>query len=149
MNDNPFAVLRLDPAATEEEIVRQAGLHRQRATDETTQNVIRRAVQQLTASADERLLHALLAHPRPCYRWSALERLAAAHRRPPAAQTVAPPCPPLDAAELHRLLCQAAAADLQLVPPPFEDVAGEDGPEETARQSAELLWESLLFDPRG
>ena len=31
---NPYEVLRLDPAATDEEIVRQAGRLRQRSTDE-------------------------------------------------------------------------------------------------------------------
>jgi hypothetical protein len=146
--DNPFAVLRLDPAATEEEIVRQAGRLRQRATDAAAQTAILQAVQKLTASGDERLLHSLLAHPRPCYHWPALERLAADHRRPPAA-SMPPPCPPLDLEELLGLLRQSAAAELEPAPVPFEDVPGDEPAEEISRQSDEILFQSLLFDPRG
>lgn len=80
---NPFEVLRLDPSASDEEVVRQGGRLRQRAADEETLAAIRQAVQALTANAEDRQLHSLLTHPRPCYRWPALERFAAAFRRPP------------------------------------------------------------------
>ena len=49
MSANPFEILRLDPSASEEEIVRQAGRLRQRATDGPALNAIRQAVQALTA----------------------------------------------------------------------------------------------------
>ena len=76
MNVNPFEVLRLDPSATEEEIVRRAGQLRQRAGAEELL-ALRQAVQALTGRPEERELHALLSPPRPCYSWPALERLAA------------------------------------------------------------------------
>jgi hypothetical protein len=82
---NPFEVLRLDPAAPAEEVVRQAGRLRQRATDEAAVAALRQAVQALTGRAEERGLHELLTHPRPRYHWPHLERFAAAFRRPPAA----------------------------------------------------------------
>jgi hypothetical protein len=90
---NPFEVLRLDPAATDEEAVRQAGRLRQRAADEAEVAALRQAVQTLTGRPDERRLHQLLTHPGPCYRWPALDRLVAAFRRPPAPTEEGPAAP--------------------------------------------------------
>src|SRR5262249_8442500 len=106
---NPFEVLRLDPSATEEEIVRHAGRLRQRAADEAELPAVRQAVQALTGRTEERLLHALLTHLEPSYQSSALEKFAAAFRRPPAASSEALSCPPLDMEEFRALLCQRAA----------------------------------------
>jgi hypothetical protein len=148
MPTNPFETLRLDPASPEDEIVRQAGRLRQRATDEATLNALRQAVQVLTARSEQRTLHALLAHPRPEYASPALDRFAAAFRRPPAPAGQAVPCPALDLDEFARLLVTAVAEDLEMPPLPFEVPAGQEGPDEVRRQTAEALWQSLLFDAR-
>lgn len=148
MNVNPFEVLRLDPSATEEEIVRQAGRLRQRATDEATRNAIRQAVQALTARTEDRILHALLTHPAPCYQSPALERFAAAFRRPPGAAGDTLPCPALDLKELEDLIKEKWVEELKLPSLPFEAItAGEDA-DEIHRQTAEVLWQSLFFDAR-
>jgi hypothetical protein len=144
---NPFEVLRLDPAATEEEIVQQAGWLRQRVGDEDALAAVRRAVQALTARPDDRLLFALLTHPRPAHSVPELDRLATACRRPPAAEGPARP-PPLDLAEAARLLAALAAEELETPPPPFEPVAADEGADEVRRQRAEALWQALLFDFR-
>jgi hypothetical protein len=146
MSENPFEVLRLDPAAGEEEIVRQAGRLLQRATDEATRNRIRRAVQALTGRPEDRLLFALLTHPAPAYQAAALDRFAAAFRRPPPAAPA--PCPPLDLEEFQSLLFAQVAAGLDFAPPPFEPVLLPDEPDEIRRQTREALWQSLLIDPR-
>ncbi|HZV03802.1 MAG TPA: hypothetical protein VE999_01815 [Gemmataceae bacterium] len=147
MTTNPFEILRLDPSATEEEIVRQAGRLRQRATDEETRNAIRQAVQALTARAEDRELLALLTHPRPRHHWPALERFTAAFRRAPAAPGPAQACPPLDMEELTDIFRGLIAEELELPPLPFEPIASGETPREIERQSAEALWQSLLFDP--
>jgi hypothetical protein len=146
---NPFEVLRLDPSAAEEEIVRQAGRLRQRATDEAARNAIRRAVQALTASAADRRLYALLTHPRPAWQSAVLDRFAAAFRRAPAAAGAPEPCPPLDMEEFRSLLCALAAEELEPAPLEFSGPSAGEDPEEVRRQTAEALWQSLLFDPRG
>jgi len=148
MTPNPYEVLRLDPSATEEEVVRQAGRLRQRSADEATLSAIRQATQALTGRPEERLLHALLTHPQPCYAWPALDRFAAAFRRPPPASANAPPCPPLDARECARLLEGLLAEELELPPLPFEAPPAADDADEIERQAAEALWQSLLYDPR-
>lgn len=148
MNLNPFEVLRLDPSATEEEIVRQAGRLRQRATDEATRNAIRQAVQALTARAEDRILHALLTHPTPRYQSPALERFAAAFRRQPAVADNAPACPPLDVKDLEDLINEKWAEELELSPLPFEAMAAGEDADEIRRQTAEVLWQSLLLDAR-
>jgi hypothetical protein len=107
LEPNPFEVLRLDPAASEEEIVRQAGRLRQRTVNEESLATLRRAVQLLTGRAEDRALHALLTHPRPCYRWPAVERFLALHRRP----LKASPCPELDLVEFTALLRAAQAGE--------------------------------------
>ncbi len=147
MTDNPFEVLRLAPDSSEEVIVRQAGLLRQRATDEVALTRIRQAVQALTARPEARALLALQTHPRPTHRWPALERFAVAFRRPPAGEPV--PCPPLDVKELRELLLGVVAQELELAPPAFEAVPDAETEEEIKRQTAEALWQSLLADMRG
>lgn len=147
MTANPFEILRLDPSATEEEIVRQAGRLRQRATDEATRNAIRQAVQALTARAEDRQLLALLTHPRPSHHCPALERFAAAFRRPPASAGSAPACPPLDMEEFADLISKLVAEELELPPLTFEPIASTETPQEVERQTVEARWQSLLFDP--
>ena len=78
---NPFEVLHLDPTASIEEVVAQAGRLRQRAAGEAELTAIRQAVQLLTGSNEERFVQAMLTHPRPCYSWPALERFRATFRR--------------------------------------------------------------------
>jgi hypothetical protein len=146
MSANPFEVLRLDPSASEEAIVRQAGRLRQRSTDEATRNAIRQAVQALTARAEDRQLLALLTHPAPCHHWPALERFAATFRRPPTPEAC-PPCPALDLREFEGLVKQLAAAELDWTPLVFEPIAAGEEREEIDRQTVEALWQSLLFDP--
>ena len=145
---NPFEVLRLDPSASEEEIVRQAGRLRQRATDEATLNAIRQAVQALTARAEDRLLLSLLTHAAPGHHAPTLDRFTAAFRRPPAPAAAQPSCPSLDIREFEGLIKEKAAEEMELVPPPFEPIAEGETAEEIRRQTAEALWQSLLFDPR-
>ncbi|HEY7428692.1 MAG TPA: hypothetical protein VH682_30965 [Gemmataceae bacterium] len=148
MSANPFEVLRLDPSATEEEIVRQAGRLRRRVTEETTLNAIRQAVQALTVRAEDRLLFALLTHAAPCHHWPALDRFAAVFRRPPATSAAVVPCPPLDLEEFRHLLNQTVAEELELDSPPFEPIAEGETAAEVRRQTAEALWQSLLSDTR-
>lgn len=80
---NPFEVLHLDPGASNDEVVAQAGRLRQTATGEEEIRSIRQAVQALTGSAEQRFLHELLAHPWPRYAWPALQPFRAAFGRPP------------------------------------------------------------------
>jgi hypothetical protein len=147
MTANPFEILRLDPSATEEEIVRQAGRLRQRATDEASRNAIRQAVQALTARAEDRLLFAVLTHPAPRHHWPALERFAAAFRRPPAATPSAEPFLSPDLQEFAGLLKGLIAEELELPPLAFEATPVAEMLEEMERQTSEALWQSLLFDP--
>jgi hypothetical protein len=148
MSPNPFEILRLDPSAREDEIVRQAGRLRQRSADEASLNAIRQAVQALTARPEARRLWALLTHAAPRHHWAALDRFAARFRRPPAATGAPAACPPLDMAEFGDLVRSLPAEELELVPPPFELLSLDEPPEEIDRQTAEALWQSLLYDPR-
>jgi hypothetical protein len=148
MTTNPFEVLRLDPTATEEDVVRQAERLRQRAADEAALGAIRQAAMALTGRPEERALHALLTHPRPGHASAALDRFAAVFRRAPAPTAAPAPCPDLDADEFRRLLLVAAAEELDLPPAAFDALPGTDGADEVRRQWAEALWQSLLFDPR-
>src|SRR5258707_724274 len=105
MNGNPFEVLKIDPASSDEEIVRRAGQLRQTASDEETLTAVRQAVQALTGKPEERALHALLTYPGPVHRWPALERLASAFRRPPVSEQAAPvETPVIDLAEVAALV---------------------------------------------
>lgn len=145
---NPFEVLRLDPSATEEEIVKQAARMRRRAADESEQNAIRQAAQALTGRAEDRLLFALRTHPRPGHAAPALDRFAAAFRRAPAAAGPAPEPPALDPKEFAELLRAVLADELEFRPPPFEPAGAGDDPDEIRRQTSEALWQSLVYDPR-
>ncbi len=145
---NPFEVLRLDPEATEEEVVRQAERLRQRATDEASLGAIRQAAMALTGKPEERQLHALLTHPRPGWASEPLDRFVATFRRAPASTASPSPCPELDQTEFMRLLLGAAAEELDQPPFAFESVEGADDADELERQWAEALWQSLLIDPR-
>jgi hypothetical protein len=146
-NANPFEVLALDPMASEEQVVQQAGRLRQRSTDDATLTAIRQAVQVLTGRAEDRLLQALLAHPMPVYSWPALERFINAYRRAPV-PTTAVTCPPLDLAEFAACLRAQLAEELELSPLPFEPLPVTEDADEIERQSAEALWQSLICDPR-
>jgi hypothetical protein len=145
---NPYEVLRLDPSATVEEIVRQAGRLRQRSTDEATLAAIRQATQALTGRAEDRLLYALLTHSKPCYMQPALDRFAAAFRRPPQTPINTTPCPLLDVKEVAQLLEALLVEELELSPLPFDALPVTDDAEEIDRQAAEALWQSLLYDMR-
>lgn len=148
MSDNPFEVLRLDPSASEEAIVGQAGRLRQRATDEATLSAIRQAVQALTARGEDRLLYALLTHPSPGYHAPALDHFVAAFRRPPAVAQDAPSCFTLDIKEFGNLVKEQCAEQLELPPLLFEAITSGENFDEIRSQTAEALWQSLLFDPR-
>src|SRR5271166_2493508 len=145
---NPFEVLRLDPAASEEEIVRQAGRLRQRETDEAHLAHIRQAVQALTARPEERRLLALLTHPRPEYTVALLDRFAAAFRRPPTPTAAHTACPDLDSEEFLSLLLSQAVEELEQPATPFEPVPATEDAGEIARQLAEAVWQSLIWDAR-
>jgi hypothetical protein len=147
MSDNPFEVLRLGPGATEEEVVRRAGQLRQRAADEAALTAIRQAVQALTGRPEERLLHALLTHPRPVHDWPALERLTAAFRRPPSAPSTPSAPPEFDLAEFAALLAGLLLRRLRPPPLPFEAPPAEETAEEVYRQTVEGLWQLLPFEP--
>ena len=45
-------------------------------------------------------------------------------------------------------MCELAAEELALSPLEFEGVSAAEEPEEIRKQTAEALWQSLLFDPR-
>jgi hypothetical protein len=143
---NPFEVLRLDPTASEEEIVRQAGRLRQRSADETTLSAVRQAVQALTARPEARRLLALLTHPRPGYATADLDRLAAAHRRPPPIALPPTPCPPLDLAEVQAMLRARLVREVQPTPAPLEALPQTVDPAEAQREAEEAIWQSLLSD---
>ncbi len=145
---NPFEALRLDPSATEEEVVKQAARLRQRAADEAELTAVRQAAQALTGRAEDRLLHALRTHPRPGHACPALEKFAAAYRRAPSASGEPPAAPTLDMSDFRRLLEDILIEELELIPAPFEAPAATEDPEEVRRQAAEVLWQSLVFDPR-
>lgn len=145
---NPFEVLRLDPSAGEEEIVRQAGKLRQRETDEARLAEIRQAVSALTSRPEERQLLALLTHPRTEYYSPILNRLAAAFRRPPSLDGTKTACSELDPAEFRDLILAQADNELQLVDTVFEPVPAADDSVEIARQLMEAIWQSLVWDVR-
>lgn len=147
MARNPFEVLQLDPSCSPEEVVRQGARLRQRAASEADANAIRQAVQALTGSEDDRLLAALLTHPRPGYPSAALEQFAAAFRRAPT-PSEEQPAPPFDAGAFGALLLATQAEGLELPARPFEFPEGGEAPEEIERQSAEALWQSLPGNPR-
>ena len=146
ITNNPFEVLGLDPGASEEQIVQHAGRLRQLCTDDTMLTAIRQAVQALTVSAEDRQLHALLAHPRPAYEWPTLEKFLGPHRRPPTASPTIGSGPSLDLEEFAALLQALLAEELELIPQPFEPVKAKMEPVELLRQAEEAHWQSLLCD---
>ncbi len=149
MKDNPFEVLKLDPSATEEEIVRRAGQLRQTATEEELTEV-RQAVQALTGQAEARRLFALLTHPGPVHAWPALDRLEAVFRRPPqGSKQEAPALPALDLAEVGSLLRPLLLAALDDAPLDAEMPAIIETPEEILKQTIEGVWKVLPFEPLG
>jgi hypothetical protein len=144
---NPFEVLRLDPTASEEEVVRRAAQLRRRASDEAAVTELRRAVQLLTGGRPEdRQLLSLLTHPRPGYAAPALERFAAAFRRPPAAAEAPEQRLELDLAEFAGCMALSLAEELDSPQLPFEPVAAGDDAGEIGRQTDEVLWQSLIID---
>lgn len=146
MNANAFEVLRLDPTASEEEIVRQAAQLRQRAGDEAEQNDIRQAVQALTGRPEDRQRLALLTHPRPQYQCPELERFVAAFRRVPPPTSTPTAVPELDQHEFLRLVIDQVIEELEPAPAPFEQVASTPSGAEMQRLLAEALWQSMLCD---
>jgi hypothetical protein len=134
---NPFEVLRLDPATPLEEVVRQAGRLRQRAAGEDAVAAIRQAVQALTGPAEERTLRALLTHPRPCYAWPGLDRFVAAFRR------LLPSAVPQEAEPRLNLADIAALLRSQELPDGTAPLLSE----EVERQVVEVLWRCLLAGP--
>ena|ERR1700722_10268379 len=145
---NPFEVLRIDPSATEEEIVRQAGRLRQRAAGESELNAIRQAVQELTAKPEERRLLALMAHPQPSYSTPALDRFVAAFRRPPATEAATTAFANLDLDEVRELLRDNIREEAKPGLTPFEALPPAMDAEELRKQAAEANWQSLLADMR-
>jgi len=147
MNDNPFEVLKLDPSATEEEIVRRAGQLRQTASEEEL-TAVRQAVQALTGRPEDRRLFALLTHPGAVHDWPELDRLEAAFRRPPqGAGREAVELPPLDLAEVAALLRPILLRELEDAPLALEPPAVKETPEEILRQTVEGVWAMLPFEP--
>jgi hypothetical protein len=51
--------------------------------------------------------------------------------------------------EFTALLCARMAEELEPAAREFEGLPTAESPEEVRRQTAEALWQSLLFDPRG
>ena len=150
MSENPFEVLKLDPNATEEEIVQQAGRLRQQTTNEQELTAIRQAVQALTSGDEERALLRLFTHPQPDHDGSAVENLANAFRRPPqasASQDV-PECSALDLEALAEIMKPFVVRELRPEKLPLEPAAIEETPKEIERQTIEAMWQALPFDPR-
>lgn len=145
---NPFEILEVGPAATDDDVVKRAGEKRQRATTAAELAEVRRAVQALTASAKDRCLLSLLAHPRPAYNAPALVRLAQIYRSSPLPASSNPACPAIDLAEFADLAAVRMAAELEPPQLPFAPVGSEEEPAEVRRQSAEAIWEGLIFDTR-
>jgi hypothetical protein len=143
---NPFEVLRLDPGASEDEVVRRAGQLRRRASDEASIAELRRAVQALTARPEDRHLFAVLAHPRPGHSCVPLERLATAFRRPPAPGAEQEARLPFDFAEFAGFLAVLLAEELDTPQLSFEPVSPGDDANEIGRQSDEALWQALVID---
>jgi hypothetical protein len=142
---NPFEVLRLDPAAGNEEVVARAARLRQQATAEPEVTALRQAVQALTGPTEERFLQAMLTHPRPCYLWADLDRLRAAFRRPPGqVEATLSPCPAFDWTEFASLLQQAAGepGDPAHLSVSEEKVTSRGG--EESWESAVARWQGLV-----
>jgi hypothetical protein len=143
-----YEVLHLDPTASEEEIVRRAGQLRRRLSSEAEIAELRRAVQALTARAEDRALLSLLSHPRPGYAAPALERFRSAFRgQPRPVEEIAPPLL-LDLDEFAELIGRKLVDELEPPPVRFESVNWGDEAEEIHLQSAEALWQELITSTR-
>jgi hypothetical protein len=101
---NPFEVLRIDPDASDEQVVALAARRRQRAADDHELTAIRQAVQALTGEAEKRLLARLFTHPRPGWERSDLVRWVGAFRRPPLREEPSQTMHPGELGELANLL---------------------------------------------
>ena len=139
---NPFEVLQLPAGASTEQIMAAAARLAQSGDEEA-----REAVRQLTAGEEERQLHAWLTPPGSVERSAEIERFIGQHRRPPAGLPLN--VPPVDETELRALLRAALLRELQPRPVPLQSVPIQETPEEIARQNAEAVWMSLLFDLQG
>ena len=146
MADNPFEVLRLDPGASEEEIVLQAGRLRQRLTDEAELTALRQAVQQLTSNVDERQLRAVLTHAAPEYVSGVLDRLVATFRRLPVADGAMDSIATLDEEVFLELILSRAAEGLETPPGAFEAVTATEDAAEIEAQLGEAAWQCLIHD---
>jgi hypothetical protein len=147
MNSNPFEVLKLDPSATEEEIVRKAGLLRQTASDEETLTAVRQAVQALTGRPEDRTLLGLLTHQGAVHQWPALDRLESAFRKPPESTQAAPAEQlAIDLKEVAALLRPILVETLADEPVPLEMPPVVETPEEIQTQTVEGVWQVLPFE---
>lgn len=146
---NPFEVLRLSPEASEEEAVQQAARLCQMAKDEAARNVVRQAIQQLTASREARALAALLTHPRPEHHNVEVERFIAAHRRPPVTRGESVEVPEVDVEELRGLRMDARAVELTGGALGLERMVITESLEEIERQTSEAVWLGLVGETRG
>ena len=141
--NNAFEALRLDPAASNEEVVAQAARLRQRAADEAELAAVRRAVQALTGRPEDRELHEALTHPGPCYHSPGTDQLRAAFRRPPPATGPPDPTPPFDLAGFADLLRLLAGGHYDTLALPLGPVDDSEPPEEIHRQNVEARWQCL------
>jgi hypothetical protein len=146
---NPFEVLRLDPMASEDAIVRQADRLRRRAGDEIALAELRRAVRALTGPSEERQLLALFTHPRPSHAADVLDRLAATYRRAPVPVAGIESAPVFDYAEFAELIGDRLAEAIGSPQLPFEPLMAGDDSTEIARQTDEVLWQALMIDNPG
>lgn len=144
---NPYEVLQLDPSATEAEIIEQAGKLRQRSTEEKTLTAVRQAVQQLTASSEQREVLALLSHPQPMYRWPAMERLLNANRRVPSSTSdEEKTSPPLDMDLIAKMLRALLAEELRPTALNYVQPRIDELPQEIDQQTINALCQALLYD---
>lgn len=148
MTDDPFAVLRLAPDATEEAAVAQAARLARLAPDEASRNRIRQAIQRLTESPEAWQLLAELSHPRPEYANAEIERFVAANRRPPPATGDAA-IPGVDWDEVRSLCLDVMAEALRPTPLPLSRGEVAESAAEIDRQSAEATWQGLMAQPGG
>jgi hypothetical protein len=147
MPDNPFEVLRLDPATSVEEAIRLADRLAQETTDEPLRQRLRQAAQQLAISPDRAALAALLTPPAPAYSSETLHEFLVRHGSPPTG-TPSAALPALDEDEFRRRLLETIAGELSPGVAELEPLEITEGGAEIARQTAEAMWQALLSDTR-
>ena len=147
MPDNPFEVLRLDPATSVEEAMRQADRLALETADEPLRQRLRQAAQQLTISPDRASLAALLTPPAPGYVSEALRDFIVRHGAPPPG-TPSEARPRLDEDEFRRRLLETIAGELSPGVAELEPLEIVESGAEIARQTAEAMWQALLSDTR-